>query len=560
MQALNNLSISKKIYVLVAILISFQIGSSMFAIFKMNQISNEFTTVQDEDLPLTALTTGITIKQLEKSILIERMMRISGVNASDSSLPELQDVVKKLAKEIESEIKQGEVIIAAAKEHALTEQIHQELITLEQLLLKIDDEYAEFHRVANQVIDNLNNDQSVPLSLLMDFEKKESILNHHLETFVVGIEQMTQHAIEKVKYDEEVGMYAMFWIAVAATAIGIVISLSLASTIVEPLLKVKNRLCEMARGGGDLTRRIKAEGKDESAEVADSFNVFVASLQTMVSNIKSMVIELSASSEQTSVSTKSTTYEINEQKNEIIQVASAINEMTASVAEVAVNTDNASQAATKGENEANSGREIIEEMVGSINSLSNEISTSSDVISMVKSESQQIGTVLDVIKSIAEQTNLLALNAAIEAARAGEQGRGFAVVADEVRSLAQKTQDSTEEIETLISNLQSESDNAVTSMKQNKNSIEQLVDRASTATESLNAISDSVVAISEMNTLIATAADEQSRVVNEINSNVNNIQMTSETTTVAAEQIAAATEQIARLGHQLNSMVEEFKV
>ncbi len=560
MQALNNLSISKKIYVLVAILISFQIGSSMFAIFKMNQISNEFTTVQDEDLPLTALTTGITIKQLEKSILIERMMRISGVNASDSSLPELQDVVKKLAKEIESEIKQGEVIIAAAKEHALTEQIHQELITLEQLLLKIDDEYAEFHRVANQVIDNLNNYQSVPLSLLMDFEKKESILNHHLETFVVGIEQMTQHAIEKVKYDEEVGMYAMFWIAVAATAIGIVISVTLANTIVEPLLKVKNRLCEMARGGGDLTRRIKAEGKDESAEVADSFNVFVASLQTMVSNIKSMVIELSASSEQTSVSTKSTTYEINEQKNEIIQVASAINEMTASVAEVAVNTDNASQAATKGENEANSGREIIEEMVGSINSLSNEISTSSDVISMVKSESQQIGTVLDVIKSIAEQTNLLALNAAIEAARAGEQGRGFAVVADEVRSLAQKTQDSTEEIETLISNLQSESDNAVTSMKQNKNSIEQLVDRASTATESLNAISDSVVAISEMNTLIATAADEQSRVVNEINSNVNNIQMTSETTTVAAEQIAAATEQIARLGHQLNSMVEEFKV
>ncbi|WP_289282173.1 methyl-accepting chemotaxis protein, partial [Methylophaga sp. UBA5088] len=238
----------------------------------------------------------------------------------------------------------------------------------------------------------------------------------------------------------------------------------------------------------------------------------------------------------------------------------AITQMTATVQEVANSAEKASAAAIKGDKDSESGRQVVEEIVASINNLADEINSSTSVIRTLKSDSENIGTVLDVIKNIAEQTNLLALNAAIEAARAGDQGRGFAVVADEVRSLAQKTQDSTKEIEDLILTLQQGSDNAVSSMELNKTSIEGLVAKAVNATNSLNEITNSVSSITEMNTLIATAAEQQSHVVNEINNNVLNIQQVSENTAEGSEQVSQASQEIAQLSERLTNMVRQFKV
>ena len=560
MQVLKDLPISKKIYVMVTVLIGLQLIGGGYAIYTMNKISNEISTVEKEDLPLVALTTDITIKQLEKSIYIERMMRLAGVTVSELTIPQLSEKIFSFSESVGKNIKQAEKILAEAKMHALSDQLYQELVALEIDLLDIDNEYTDFDVLAKKIVSDLEQGRSISSQQLLDFEHKETELNHHLEKFIVAVEEMTTHAIEQVHHDEEIGMYTMFWIALISVFVGVGLSIVLANSILEPLRKVINSLSKMADGSGDLRKRIQTENNDETAELANGFNRFVKTLQSMISDISDIVMQISSSSAQTNAATTATTSDICNQKNEIIQVASAINEMTASVAEVAANTETASKAAIKGETESNAGRQIIGGMVASINNLSTEISTSSDVITKVKSESQQIGTVLDVIKSIAEQTNLLALNAAIEAARAGDQGRGFAVVADEVRSLAQKTQDSTEEIETLISNLQSQSDNAVRSMEQNKSSVDILVQKADDATGSLTTMAESVVAISEMNTLIATAADEQSRVVSEINNNINNIQATSETTSTSSEQISQASEQIAGLGRELNELVSRFKV
>jgi methyl-accepting chemotaxis protein len=341
--------------------------------------------------------------------------------------------------------------------------------------------------------------------------------------------------------------------------LGAFISKVIISNIVTPITQLMATLTAMAEDN-DLTKRMNFTSKDEVGAMGNTFNIFVEKLQRLVSGIASSSEQLSTAAEETSVVSVTTNQNIAQQKNETFKVASAITEMTSTVQDVAASAEKASLAASQGDRDSNTGRQAVEDIVSSINALESEISNSTTVIRQLKTDSENIGTVLDVIKNIAEQTNLLALNAAIEAARAGEQGRGFAVVADEVRSLAQKTQDSTHEIESLISTLQLGSDNAVKSMDNNKTSIEGLVGKAVNASESLSAITHSVGSITEMNLLIATAAEQQSQVVKEINKNIHNIQEVSESTADGSEQVSKASQEIAKLSENLKAMVNQFKV
>ncbi len=349
-----------------------------------------------------------------------------------------------------------------------------------------------------------------------------------------------------------------FIVYIIAALLGLVISYKLAKDVVTPILQMRLVMDEVA--AGNLTRRIETNSKDELGQFAENFNMFTAQLQSLMKEISMATERLSTAAEETSSVTKDSTNNILKQQNETTLVATAIEEMTATVREVATNTEKASLAASNGDQEVRSGQTVINQMVQSIGQLVDEIENSSGVIQTLKAGSVNIGTVLDVIKNIAEQTNLLALNAAIEAARAGEQGRGFAVVADEVRSLAQKTQESTLEIEQLIASLQSNADDAVSSMDSNKHSINSLAEKTSHATESLNSITSVVSSISEMNAQIATAAEEQSYVVEEVNNNVHNIQILSEGSATAAQQVAQANNEIADLSAQLKIQVMKFKI
>ena len=258
--------------------------------------------------------------------------------------------------------------------------------------------------------------------------------------------------------------------------------------------------------------------------------------------------------------TEETSSGVESQKDETVQVASAITQMTATVQEVANNAESATSAAADADSEAKAGNQIVSSTVQAISELATEVESSASVIEKLKGDSENIGAVLDVIKGIAEQTNLLALNAAIEAARAGEQGRGFAVVADEVRTLAQRTQESTAEIENLINALQGGAEEAVTVMTRSRDRASHTVEQAKHAGESLSSITRAVGTILQLNTQIATAAEEQSSVSEEINRNVINIQDISEQTASGAEQTASASAELARLGEQLQNLVGQFKV
>jgi methyl-accepting chemotaxis protein len=315
-----------------------------------------------------------------------------------------------------------------------------------------------------------------------------------------------------------------------------------------------------AMAAGDFTRNISLEGKDEFAWMAWKCGSVVKNLTAMVRDIAKDAEQVAAAAEELSTITEQSRQRVFNQNQQTEQVASAMTEMSATVHEVARNASHAAGAAQEATAQAQNGTSVVRHTIESINGLAVEVERTSEAINKLKEDSVAIGAVLDVIRGIAEQTNLLALNAAIEAARAGEQGRGFAVVADEVRTLASRTQQSTREIQGMIERLQTGANQAVSAMLQGKSAAKNSVDQAMNAGQSLETINRFIDTIKDMNTQIAAAAEEQSITAEEINRNIVTISSISHETAQGSEQTAAASEELARLASHLQEQVGRFKI
>ncbi len=329
--------------------------------------------------------------------------------------------------------------------------------------------------------------------------------------------------------------------------------------ITKPLGDAVLALTDIAEGEGDLTSRLNATGRDEIADLGRSFNSFVSKIQTTIGNVAAATEQLASAAEEMDVITIDTREGAGRQQSETDLVATAMNEMTATVQEVAKNALTAADAAQQANNYAEEGRNTVTQTMDSIDVLAREVEKAASVIHRVSQDSENIGSVLEVIKSIAEQTNLLALNAAIEAARAGEQGRGFAVVADEVRTLASRTQQSTQEIQLMVESLQSGTKNAVSAMELGQNKAKETVEQASEAGSALHNITQSVADINQMNNQIAEAAKQQGEVAEEINQNIINITDVANETANGADQLSTASSELANLSNDLQTLVGRFK-
>jgi methyl-accepting chemotaxis protein len=565
MKWINNLPIGKKIFTIVLVLGLAQLLIAAFAVFKMNDISAEFDVMYEIAIPLDKLVSTTSKLQLQKAAVLEKLLRAAKSGARRKIIKGHIETIANISTQNKQALQETLNILEHAESQPLQDDLLLDIANLKQDTANVVAKQSSYQDYVDSVIKIIKRGSVMSGGGYLSDEEQlkleeiEAQLFQYLETMQVSIDNITNRAVENVKQVQSASLFSLSALAVVSLVIGAFISKVIISNIVTPIKQLMSTLTAMAQDN-DLTKRMNFRSKDEVGAMGDTFNVFVEKLQSLVSGIASSSEQLSTAAEETSVVSVTTNQNIAQQKNETFKVASAITEMTSTVQDVAASAEKASLAASQGDRDSNTGRQAVEDIVSSINALESEISNSTSVIRQLKTDSENIGTVLDVIKSIAEQTNLLALNAAIEAARAGEQGRGFAVVADEVRSLAQKTQDSTHEIESLISTLQLGSDNAVKSMDNNKTSIEGLVGKAVNASESLNAITHSVSSITEMNLLIATAAEQQSQVVKEINKNIHNIQEVSESTADGSEQVSKASQEIAKLSENLKAMVNQFKV
>lgn len=394
--------------------------------------------------------------------------------------------------------------------------------------------------------------------LLQQADEQTSLALTRLDTL---LNQSTRAASEIQEYSNNNvsnAITAIFVVMLISIVIAIFIAFRTVQAIVKPLDKINAMLSVVA--SGDLTQQLKDHTADEFGELSRNINKVNLSLQTLIQGIISRSTQLAAASEETSAITLQTTQAIREQKSQVTQAATATTEMSSTAQGVLQSSNDALAEIKNADNEAERVKGISLENKATIMQLSREVDQASQVINQLHKDSASIGSILDVIRGIAEQTNLLALNAAIEAARAGEQGRGFAVVADEVRSLASKTQASTQEIQAMIQALQSGAHAAVEAMNKGKKQAEDCVAKTELATSALDSITHAVHLAHDMSEQISTAAREQNQVSTEISGLLESIVAIAEQTASGAEQTSASSHEVAKLAEELRRSVDQFKV
>jgi len=377
--------------------------------------------------------------------------------------------------------------------------------------------------------------------------------------YIDDIDQQVAAVRTRVREDISSSLIQITVVSLISILVLAMMSMLVANTILKPLKQTNAALKDIAQGDADLTQRLDDSGSDELAELAGNFNAFTASIQSMVQELARTVDDLHSVVKAVANNASGTSRNADQQNHETSSVAAAMHEMLAAAQEVANSAASGAGSARDGADQAEQGRDILSNAIGVIDGLSREVENGSAVMQTLVDEADEIGSVLDVIRDIADQTNLLALNAAIEAARAGEQGRGFAVVADEVRTLASRTQNSTEEIQKMIERLQQGTQDAVKVMETIRHSGETSVAESRSAADALQLAASAIHDISSLNTQIAAATEEQTATIEDINRSVQAISDLAEETRGQAEQSSSSGEHLEHTGQHLQTLIKRFR-
>jgi len=548
---LQNLSVKMKINLISGLFISAIVIIVGFSVSKMKSVEGQFflysTVAAKMQLEITEINRDMNyVSRLTRSIML-----------GDDFQKNFTKLDKRIG-DIEKHFKEMSQALSAADNKSVKDQISR-------LLSKSKDSTLKFlveSKKLMQSIESNNSDETrkaawrkykaefspLAISAREDFADLTKVANSYRTEI---------HERAKTTVESAVGVIVL--VSVVILVVGIVLSMLISRSIISPLLSLNKTINEIEQNS-DLTLRTNIAGKDELSSVGHAVDSLMMKFHETLNTIMNAANSLNQSASELATSSSNTSENINKQRLETDMVVTAMNEMAITAQEVASNAASTASGAEESNQQAIEGQSVVSNTVNSISSLADQIDTAANSIDKVSTDSQEIGRVLDVISGIAEQTNLLALNAAIEAARAGEQGRGFAVVADEVRSLASRTESSTQEIKAMIDSLQDSSKQAVEIMSSSKEQAESSVQNAQSAGEALDQITTSISTINDMAAQIATAAEEQTSVNEEINRNITNISVISDDTATEAEGTSAASHVLSDLANELNHQVSQFKV
>jgi len=543
-----NLSFKRKIIIpsiFLAVIVS---GISMLGINNINKLSTNATVIAHEYLPgLNALIQAD--RDLYQALVAERSMIILNIgtpeydNAVESHLENIQqayDRVNKFGK-----------LTSNDEAKLKVQQFNEKFESWKVTTLEVVDQRTNQGKAGST--------NAIELSFgrgSEEFNAMRDIIDGLTESVEMLSEELAVESEElasSARFDQMASLIVtLFVCSLFIFVLPVVIS--------SPLVVLLDKIRDLSQGDGDLSTRIEVTSRDEFGFLAMALNHFLDNLHDIISQVSNSTLQVAESARSLASASEDAKNGQELQQSATDQVVAASNQMSASVQEVASNAGMAADAAREADSSAINGQKTVEEAVRVITELASDVTSATELIKKLEQESQNIGGVLDVIKGIAEQTNLLALNAAIEAARAGEQGRGFAVVADEVRSLAGKTQQSTEEIQAMIESLQKGTMDAVGAMSTGNEKAERSVKVAADAGEALQSIALAVGRISEMNLQIATAAEQQTSVTEEINININQISEQSNRSLEVTDAISQSSVELESLANELKQIVGRFKL
>ncbi|MDO9332466.1 MAG: methyl-accepting chemotaxis protein [Pseudomonas sp.] len=540
--SLRNMNIAPRAFLGFALIGGLMLVLGVFALNQMSKIRGAGEDIASMSVP--------SIKSLDEFTQLTLRLRVLSYRLLVNREPDVQQKTFELFdlrnQQIRDAQKVYEPLIEGPQERAAYDQYVQLLAQYRQL----EDRMKTLSR--NNQVDELRT--MLNSELLSNSEAVNAALAKLLEINTQQIEVTDTRAGEQ--YSTSLNL--VITLLVIASGLTLLFAWLLTNSITKPIANALSAAEEIAEG--NLTRPIYVDGDDEAGRLLLAMSKMQEKLRDTLQRISGSATQLASAAEELNSVTDESARGLTQQNNEIEQAATAVNEMTSAVEEVARNAVSTSEASKNATTSAGDGRDLVQETVSAIERMSADVQSTATLIGDLANESRDIGKVLDVIRGLADQTNLLALNAAIEAARAGEAGRGFAVVADEVRALAHRTQQSTSEIERMIGSIQSGTEHAVNSMRNSTERAESTLNIARGAGLSLDTINSAIVEINERNLVIASAAEEQAQVAREVDRNLVNIRDLSVQSATGANQTSAASNELSRLALDLNNMVGRFSL
>ncbi len=540
--SLRNMNIAPRAFLGFALIGALMLFLGVFALNQMSKIRGAA-----EDITLASVP---SIRALDEFTQLTLRLRVLSYRLLTNREPDVQQKTLETFELRDQQIRAAQAIYEKLIDSREERAAYDEYVSLLGQYRQIESRMKSLSQ-ANQV-DALRT--LINTELLSNSEQVNAVLARLLDIN----NKMALVTNDEAKAQYDLAFKLVVGLLILATALTVLFAWLLTRSITLPISQALEAAEEVAEG--NLTRPIKVDGNDEAGRLLAAMAKMQDKLRDTLQRIAGSATQLASAAEELNAVTDESARGLTQQNNEIEQAATAVNEMTSAVEEVARNAVSTSEASRNATASAGDGRDLVQETVSAIERMSGDVQATATLIGDLATESRDIGKVLDVIRGLADQTNLLALNAAIEAARAGEAGRGFAVVADEVRALAHRTQQSTSEIERMIGSIQAGTEHAVDSMRNSTERAESTLNIAKGAVMSLETINTAIVEINERNLVIASAAEEQAQVAREVDRNLVNIRDLSVQSATGASQTSAASNELSRLAVDLNGMVGRFRL